>query len=960
MPARTRPPSTPSAPFVRWADADPETVVAHLESDASRLDAATVGAIRDRAAAFYHAEPARAFLIATALVKRVRRMGEHAEPVVRATAWRCLAEVCMFMGRLQQARRAYERATEEAHGLTGLTGQILVGRVTLLSLLGEAAEARKLAARAERLLARAGDLVYLGKLHVNQGNAHYQRDRYADALASYHKAAEVLERADVRDATTVALLTNQGIACTNLARIDEARRFFLRAEAQCEKLGLASLGAQAHYNRAFLEALRGDYRLALQLLEIAEQVFEEQGILDMVAASQRARAEIYLDLGMPAEARDLAARAAAGFTKQGMAFDAALCQADEARGLILLGDADAALLLLSEADGFFRARGHRSRRAVVKLLEARALLHTEPARAARLAGSAAASFARMKAHCAGSEARRVLAEARLVQGRAGSAERALLSSEPMTERLPVGERLQVWALAGRIAADRRRDPEAKQRLRRAIRHLEAERRLIPGIELRARAFGDRVRVYHDLLAVTLRSARPRFEEILQLVEAARARGFRERAQVRDARTSARPDRTDEQLAAERVRLSSLTRRLEEAEYPERGAPDPGVIRGLRTEIQALERSLADQIRRAEALGPGAQTWQGTACADEIAARLQADETLIEYALLGEQVLALVLSRRARAYRLLPVTTATLRAQVERIRFQLDALALAPHPDETLDFQRRSAEAVLHELHDTLVWPLQDLLPAQGRLIFVPQHFLHRVPFECLRDAEHYIDDRYIVSRCATADELLRRGQRSRRRGVLVSGTIAGGPAAVGPELDEVAAHLAPCAPRVLRDAPAQTIMEAMSACRVIHLSAHGTFREDNPMFSRLSTVDGGLFLIDLVDRRLDADLVVLSACNSGQVFTGRGDDLAGVAHGFLAAGARQLVASTWRVHDDATRQLMGHFYRHYAPGVLCPGPRSARGPRRGDPAAALRAAARDLRAQWNHPFYWGSFSVHGV
>jgi len=321
MPKRVRPLDDNRDPAPRWAEAEPEAIVAYLSSNKTRVDAAMVRAIRDRAATFYHAEPAQAFLIAAALLKILRRQGKDMEPAARAIAWRCHAEACLFTGRMPQARRAYERATEEARGDDALTGQILVARVSLLALLGEAAEASRLAVRAERLLTRIGDLAYLGKLYVNQGNAHFQKDRYAEALAVYQKAAAVFERAGVRDASTVALLLNQGIACSELARVDEARRFFLRTESRCEQLGLAALGAQARYNRAFLEARGGNYRLALLLLEAAGRVFEDQGIREMAAAAQRARAEIYLDLGMPVEALDLATRAAAAFTQQEMAFD---------------------------------------------------------------------------------------------------------------------------------------------------------------------------------------------------------------------------------------------------------------------------------------------------------------------------------------------------------------------------------------------------------------------------------------------------------------------------------------------------------------------------------------------------------------------------------------------------------------------------------------------------------------
>ncbi|MBD3237388.1 MAG: hypothetical protein GF330_11830, partial [Candidatus Eisenbacteria bacterium] len=280
-----------------WSTADARQIERALRASSRGPDADAARALRDRVAANVLADPALAVRLARALLRSTHRATPAPSAQVRAIAWRAHAEASVFSGRLKTARQAYERACDLAQQARdrSLLAQMLVGRVHLLSLLGEATEAARHGRRAERLLRQSGDLIYLGKLYMNRGNAHYQGDRYAEAHAAYGKAARVFERAGVQDATWASLLMNQGIACTHLSRVREARGFFLQTEAAAEELGLDALAAQARFNRAFLERLRGDYRLALRLLEAASAVFSAHGARDMLAAAERERAETYLD-----------------------------------------------------------------------------------------------------------------------------------------------------------------------------------------------------------------------------------------------------------------------------------------------------------------------------------------------------------------------------------------------------------------------------------------------------------------------------------------------------------------------------------------------------------------------------------------------------------------------------------------------------------------------------------------
>lgn len=145
--------------------------------------------------------------------------------------------------------------------------------------------------------------------------------------------------------------------------------------------------------------------------------------------------------------------------------------------------------------------------------------------------------------------------------------------------------------------------------------------------------------------------------------------------------------------------------------------------------------------------------------------------------------------------------------------------------------------------------------------------------------------------------------------------------------------------------------------RIVHFATHGLLNTDHPELSGLvlslvdeqgGPQDGFLRLHDLYNLNLPADLVVLSACQTGLGKEIRGEGLVGLTRGFMYAGTPRVVASLWKVNDLATADLMKHFYQ----GMLKEGMR---------PAAALRAAQvmMSKTKQWQAPYYWAPFVLHG-
>jgi LPXTG-motif cell wall-anchored protein len=145
--------------------------------------------------------------------------------------------------------------------------------------------------------------------------------------------------------------------------------------------------------------------------------------------------------------------------------------------------------------------------------------------------------------------------------------------------------------------------------------------------------------------------------------------------------------------------------------------------------------------------------------------------------------------------------------------------------------------------------------------------------------------------------------------------------------------------------------------RIVHFATHGIVDYQHPQLSGLvlslvdetgKPQDGFLRMHDIYNLKLPVDLVVLSACNTALGKDVKGEGLIGLTRGFMYAGAGGVVASLWKVDDDATAELMTHFYE----GMF----------KRGlTPAAALREAQLALRSQkrWQAPYFWAAFVIQG-
>jgi len=462
---------------------------------------------------------------------------------------------------------------------------------------------------------------------------------------------------------------------------------------------------------------------------------------------------------------------------------------------------------------------------------------------------------------------------------------------------------------------------AVQSYRQAIAAVESLRAQLKAEEARTGFLGKSLAPYERLIALYLRELGGE-GDAFEVVERAKARAFIELLAGKPLRPpEAVPPAMLEREATLRQALGKLY-----AMHLNAGAPGPGAARvaSLETELEDLYR----RMRRLDAQYAGSRSVEPLSLA-EVQQRLPASVALLEYFSTGDEFGCFVIGRDTVTARLLPGAMTTVRRYLEA-GGNLVSLGRAAGSGD-------AAPATWSQLADVLLAPIQGTLVGVERLYVAPHGPLHYLPLHALGVTP--LLERYRVAYTPSASVLLREhAPEPDTRADLLPGCLALGFAGADLRYAELeAVHTAKLTDGVALVGPAasgEALLEQGPRFRILHLACHGTFNPQAPLASGLLLAGGKLDAMTVLQRlRLRADLVVLSACDTGQAEIQRGDELMGVARSFLYAGAASVLVSLWPVDDLATALLMDRFYRAYL--VLPPGPDSA--------ADALRHAQLALR-----------------
>jgi len=358
--------------------------------------------------------------------------------------------------------------------------------------------------------------------------------------------------------------------------------------------------------------------------------------------------------------------------------------------------------------------------------------------------------------------------------------------------------------------------------------------------------------------------------------------------------------------------------------------------------------------------------------------LPPDAAVLEYVVTEKRTWVFVLHRKGTKWQIdcynLPVPQKQLEEDIAWLQGRL--------------VQRRPVGATLQRLYATLFAPTEKSLRGKRWLIIVPDGALFALPFQALQDSEgNYLAERFAIVYAPSLTTLWALNSQSRvpcpMSRVPSSGSAGASPShrrevsrwlwtglavtsfenGLEPlsfarqEVQSIASLLnrQKLSARALvgNEATEERALRALKESRWVHFATHAFLEPTRPLYSRLvlktdQKHDGMLRAFEVLDAgQVAAEMVVLSACETGLGKTLKGEGLMGLVWVFLATGTKTLVVSQWQVNDLSAARLMTAYYRNMLKGL--------------PPSEALRRSQVELLGQrpFHHPYFWAAFAVWG-
>lgn len=898
------------------------------------------GALADSAVAIAVAEPARAVHVTAAIVDALDAT-DDAE--ARARARRARSRALSYAARFEEALVICDDAIAiaERGGAIVEAARARLASIHALGELGRLDQALEAGHAARMLLESAGEPALAARADINLGVIHQRRDEPFEALVCFERARPAL----ANDVLTLGHLdNNRGEALLRVNDFDRAQLAFEAALAVFRAEGASMPAAIAEGNLADLAVRQGRLGRALHWFERARRSLERAGAPAVAARLAAEQADAKTVLGAPSEAIGEFESALSRLDPLGLTIEAARARCGLGRALAACGRRAEAATALAAAAATYHDLDRAAARAQVDLARCDlALDNGQVAEARRLGARAMATLIDRPADAA--HARLVLARTALLDGDLAAARAELQAVLATAERLDLAPLLaDAFTLLGQLELTTGDLDAACSALERAMHQVERLRGALQAERFRSAALGDRCATHALFVRACLeRAADDDAATALVALERARSRSLLDRVRL-DSEGEGDDDTDDAaQLAHALAHLSALYSRLADA------ATNDAALRRWSAEVQRQEAAVARIEERSAAARSGHVETSQVGSAADIQGALTNDERLVSWFCDGDDLVALIVDRDSiRPQRLLGRVAIIDRA-LHRLRFQM---ARPLRPGSATGPQsarmRGDAERELAQLAAALEPVLSEASSGVRRLILAPHGPLHMVPFAALPVGGAPLVDRVETVLTPSASILATlRAQPARDGGAaLIVGVADDVAPGMVPEAQRVAAALPGSIALVGAAATAHRVGARLPEAALVHVAAHGRFDPARPKASGFRLADRWFTVVDVLRTRLSAELVVLSACETGLQGVSAGDELDGLVRSYLAAGARRVLTTLWPVHDDATGAFM---HSIYVDGIPTP-----------STSARVREAMLAVRDAHPHPAFWAPFVLSGA
>ncbi|MBK9163797.1 MAG: CHAT domain-containing protein [Acidobacteria bacterium] len=916
-------------------------IAALLRKHSHIVDIDLARALREECYAVWQSEPARSRNADLAMQMMADRL-EGREANAIAEWLHGIAE--MTEGRLENALVSLSNSSAlyRSIGEKLRSAETIVATLIPLAMLGQYSEALKLGKRALKAIDASGSELTAGKVELNLSNIAARLERYRDAESL---ALSALERFKALGDARLAAMTENGlgITYTELGRFDDARAAFERALEFAARGASEVTVAEAEASLANLFRLRGEFDDALLHFERSRERFERLAMPHQNLIAQYEIAAIYTELNLTSEAEDLLTKVCPGLAQYKMAYEEAGARVMFAEVLRKRSKPARAKRQYEKAAELYRSKGNiLAADAVTAKL---ALLHLGSGNLAKAREFLAAieqSSKRSENQDQMLLSRRLAAEIAVADGNAKKAEKILDEIATAAAR---NSRPQYYSFArnalGELAMSGQKVDKAIGHFEHAVEAVEAMRSNLPGEAFRIAFFSETTRPFENLMNAHLRLGQT--ELAFGWHERMRSRALNE---MMAAAPAAMPEGTSGSSAESRkghVReeLNVAYQMLDRGNFEDRSRLE-AKARRLEAELTKLERRELVKEGRANGVSKNESF-----AFSELQRKLGKDAVLVEFFESEGRIGAFV----AEGSGLRSVMTELRPADILTWLAQFDSQLRTFRHGQAIEgpvvaILKRRTEQLLGKLGVALLGQL-GLAESVRKIVLVPTGPLFGVPFAALRIGGMHLIERFQIAIAPSASIWLDLAGRKSKK--------PGPPVAIGysddaipfaeEEAREIAKMLDAKESLIGRAATTESFVRAAVGAGSLHIACHGLFRADNPMYSSLQLADGRLTAADAAKLRLKAELVTLSACETGRSEIAGGDEMLGLARGFLSAGAGSLIISLWNVSDRHTIDLMRSFYSEMQ--------------RTSDPGASLQKTQIALVSEGLHPYFWAPFCYIG-